>query len=667
MRPWRIGLVRLVVVFSIIIVLVAVIFLVDLYGHWRWISSMSLTDRARFYGQRIRFYHMRPVQNGEIISEASDRFSHAREVSEAIDHSLRVDQQFSYYFRGYRIQNGLPKPAENATAVVHIHGSSGRGPWPQNPFMNRMVVGTHASPIRDCVRRVFASELPMTVISFVLPTEGLSTINFGQTDDSLAIGLALQAIIRRYPGKLVIYGDCLGALRVDRWLSSQFCTTEILSRLIGVALTSPIPNIKRACRPFASEYQNWFLQKYLTRVIMPNIVYEHDPTYRLAPSITLHIPTLICLLEDDCLCGLPDLPDLRRRFPTAQILVVPRQSVDQSGRTIVHGNAGNWTPFLEKFAQLLFQTTIRTPPNAYALPMAMLSVDSKCTIVTALYDIQREKFDGRSFEKYKQWFRDTLTLPAPMLIFVDESLCEWVKSARPRDQYQTLIISEPKDRCPQAHNLHRMKQILQSNFQKNESDLSMQMPEYQMLMYSKFGWLQRAMKLNPFETDMFAWVDAGQSRFWSRSSYHARAVWPHPSWVRKISNSERVWLQGRREMFAFADGIKQRKEAENEKIIGTCQSVLWGTVVAGHQTVLKHLCHLVDDYLEYQLLQKGRIDNDQVTLQLIWTKYRDLFQLMIPITWNNLWGLDQYPELVPLWSVPVASLSTAIHCIPPLE
>jgi len=50
------------------------------------------------------------------------------------------------------------------------------------------------------------------------------------------------------------------------------------------------------------------------------------------------------------------------------------------------------------------------------------------TLVTALYDIDRgSKGDGRSFDEYLDWFAKTLKTKSPMVIFVDESLKEFVE------------------------------------------------------------------------------------------------------------------------------------------------------------------------------------------------------------------------------------------------
>ena len=52
------------------------------------------------------------------------------------------------------------------------------------------------------------------------------------------------------------------------------------------------------------------------------------------------------------------------------------------------------------------------------------------TIVTALFNIQRQDMDGRTWNEYLQWFSKTLELKCPMVIFVEDELVDFVKEHR---------------------------------------------------------------------------------------------------------------------------------------------------------------------------------------------------------------------------------------------
>ena len=47
------------------------------------------------------------------------------------------------------------------------------------------------------------------------------------------------------------------------------------------------------------------------------------------------------------------------------------------------------------------------------------------TIVTALFNIEREQMDGRDWDEYLKWFDVTLQLKCPMVLFITEDIKEF--------------------------------------------------------------------------------------------------------------------------------------------------------------------------------------------------------------------------------------------------
>jgi Bacterial protein of unknown function (HtrL_YibB). len=44
------------------------------------------------------------------------------------------------------------------------------------------------------------------------------------------------------------------------------------------------------------------------------------------------------------------------------------------------------------------------------------------TIVSALFNIERDRMDGRDWEEYLKWFDVTLQLQCPMVLFITEDV-----------------------------------------------------------------------------------------------------------------------------------------------------------------------------------------------------------------------------------------------------
>ena len=49
------------------------------------------------------------------------------------------------------------------------------------------------------------------------------------------------------------------------------------------------------------------------------------------------------------------------------------------------------------------------------------------TIVSALFNIERERMDGRDWDEYLEWFDVTLQLKCPMVLFITEDIKEFVE------------------------------------------------------------------------------------------------------------------------------------------------------------------------------------------------------------------------------------------------
>ena len=71
------------------------------------------------------------------------------------------------------------------------------------------------------------------------------------------------------------------------------------------------------------------------------------------------------------------------------------------------------------------------------------------TIVSALFNIEREGMDGRDWEEYLKWFTITLQLKCPMTVFVSEDLVDFVKEKR--GKLPTEIIMQDVEELSLIH------------------------------------------------------------------------------------------------------------------------------------------------------------------------------------------------------------------------
>ena len=57
-------------------------------------------------------------------------------------------------------------------------------------------------------------------------------------------------------------------------------------------------------------------------------------------------------------------------------------------------------------------------------------MNQNVSIVTALFNINRERLDGRNWQKYIDWFEIFLKLRCPLIIFTSSDLIDFIMSRR---------------------------------------------------------------------------------------------------------------------------------------------------------------------------------------------------------------------------------------------
>jgi len=256
-------------------------------------------------------------------------------------------------------------------------------------------------------------------------------------------------------------------------------------------------------------------------------------------------------------------------------------------------------------------------PRPEPTPIASLSSTwNQVTYVTSLININREQVDGRKFEDYVKWFMNTLVVPAPMVIFVEPSLVGLVNSVR--GDLPTKIIPQRFGETPLAWSTPFMEMVQKSfewkAYAKNPHDLNNLSASYVTLMHSKSAWVLNAMKENPFNTDMFFWIDAGLSRFWQGFDPRTPTAEPHPRFLRNLRRDKKIYCQIGGHKEALLKRALMGPKFTTDEIIGTNENVIMGGFWGGHSSVIQHMCEFILRFYVRELIQKHRVDNDQPSI-----------------------------------------------------
>jgi len=243
------------------------------------------------------------------------------------------------------------------------------------------------------------------------------------------------------------------------------------------------------------------------------------------------------------------------------------------------------------------------------------------TIVTALYDINREnKGDGRKFKEYLSWFKETLKVTRPMVIFVEESLVSFVEECR--KNLPTKIITQPLEEIPYYNLTENINDILNSEgFKKKAAALDRvecKLALYNSIIYSKFQWVKRIISENPFESELFMWMDAGLSRFFYGIDFE------YPSQIALdtlLDCKDHVIIQT---SMSYYPDLVNAKEYTIDNLWDARTWVMAGLWCGGGK-VLNQFCDLIDDVLRNKMIGNGLINNEQSAMAYVYKNNPDMF------------------------------------------
>ena len=245
-------------------------------------------------------------------------------------------------------------------------------------------------------------------------------------------------------------------------------------------------------------------------------------------------------------------------------------------------------------------------------------------VVSALFNINRDKLDGRKWEEYIEWFSKTLDLNVPMILFVTKDVEEIVINKR-KNKKTKIILSEIKD-IPYIYLNERIQNILDSDLYKNKimdnQRIECLYSMYSVIQYSKFEWLKKAVNQNPFNSKIFLWMDAGASRFFKK--YKTKELFPSRYFlelIEEIGNKFIIQMN----YDSYPDLYKSKKL--DEKYLYDNRSFVLGSLFGGNEQAIKTISELIREILVEKMIKLNNMNNEQIALGYLSKKNPGLFWL----------------------------------------
>tara|TARA_B100001093_G_scaffold404777_1_gene392920 strand:+ start:279 stop:1106 length:828 start_codon:yes stop_codon:yes gene_type:complete len=255
------------------------------------------------------------------------------------------------------------------------------------------------------------------------------------------------------------------------------------------------------------------------------------------------------------------------------------------------------------------------------------------TLITALYDIKRNSVDTSSsslktLQDYYVWFKKTLQINAPMVIYTEEISKSFILEHRPSN-YPTKIIIQTLETIPYYNYYSQIETILKLSEYKSKikdpNRIECLIPEYNIIQYSKFEWLKETAHQNYFKTNYFMWIDAGISRFFP-SIYNPKKVFPQINGINLLKKQKFV-IQGR-------NIIYQINNVSDTDFIWNSINLMIGTMFGGTKESIQIISKKINDCFQTIMLKNMNVNNEQLALALVWKHNPELFTIFYN-HWEN--------------------------------
>ena len=243
------------------------------------------------------------------------------------------------------------------------------------------------------------------------------------------------------------------------------------------------------------------------------------------------------------------------------------------------------------------------------------------TVVTAFFDIGRDKSDGRTIDEYLQWIKKTLELNCKLFIVTEPKFESFFIDNRPEIYRKNTVIKIIDFKESHYYRYYdKIKEILESleytSKIKDPNRVECKLPEYNIIQYSKFHYLQMAIEENPFQSEIFLWADAGISRFFL--DVDLSKSYPSPNGERILHENRKFIIQNRNDIYSYP---------LDDSFVWKSDNLLSGGMFGGSPCVIKKIAELVEQVFE-KMLNNNNVNNEQLALALVWKDNPDVFCLI---------------------------------------
>lgn len=240
-------------------------------------------------------------------------------------------------------------------------------------------------------------------------------------------------------------------------------------------------------------------------------------------------------------------------------------------------------------------------------------MSSECTVVTAYYDFPRKKHASNSYKNWIKLFLENIT--SNVIIFTDESSLSMLNEIC-QNMSNVKIAILPINKFHTFQYLDYWKQDYQRDHEKYHN------PYLYMIWNEKTMFIQRAINMNPFNDNYYAWTDIGMVRNNHQIPYICK--YPNPDIIQKLKD-DKVYLLNIEEFTS-----EELLEINATQKFLHCNRI-GGGVIFGHKNILSNWTIIYYDMMNTFMKNNFFAGKDQSIMACVYLKYREeLIELVKP-------------------------------------
>lgn len=259
------------------------------------------------------------------------------------------------------------------------------------------------------------------------------------------------------------------------------------------------------------------------------------------------------------------------------------------------------------------------------------------TLVTAFYDLSRENWNFRPRNKtdYYKYIERTFKFDNNLIIFCSiQDREKFLEFRKGKEDKTHIIISEFKDLTMYKH-ISQIKKCQENKklINKHPCPFAPELcyPEYCVLMNSRIDLVAQAIKINPFNTTHFAWIDAGYVR--DKDDYRPPNMPPmydsiYPEILMKKTSEKNTVI------FSILRPLQQMKKTRKEFFLQYIDIISGGFFIGTLESITK-FATIYKQFYEDVLYNDEISDDDQYYLALLYRERPELFS-HVYAQWFNI-------------------------------